>query len=235
MKGFRPDVRRMSRQSIPSDGKGLFRNGLRHLGERMKIVCAYSGGRYFNNGALAEGKVRCRDHPRPYGSGPRRRSSSDKGQKALHTGASAAVVDDLRERFVTEFIWPALQAGTLYEGAHTHSIQHWVARSSPSGCVRSPMNTVRMPLPTAVLEKGMIRFDLKWPPSVSFLLKVLAPLREWELTTRELEIEYALARNIEIPITLEKPYSIDENIWGCAIECGEMEDLWTSRQKMRGV
>jgi argininosuccinate synthase len=58
-------------------------------------------------------------------------------------------------------------------------------------------------------------------------LKVLAPLRTWELTTRELEIEYALARNIEIPITLEKPYSIDENIWGCAIECGEMEDLWT--------
>jgi argininosuccinate synthase len=47
------------------------------------------------------------------------------------------------------------------------------------------------------------------------------------MRTREAEIEYALARNVEIPVTLEKPYSIDENIWGCAIECGEMEDLWT--------
>ena len=57
-------------------------------------------------------------------------------------------------------------------------------------------------------------------------LGIIAPLREWELTTRELEVDYAVERGIPIPITKEKPYSIDQNLWGCAIECGEMEDLW---------
>ena len=58
-------------------------------------------------------------------------------------------------------------------------------------------------------------------------LGVVAPLREWELLTREDEVDYAIERGIDIPITREKPYSIDHNLWGCAIECGEMEDLWT--------
>jgi argininosuccinate synthase len=57
-------------------------------------------------------------------------------------------------------------------------------------------------------------------------LGIVAPLREWELTTRELEVDYAIERGIPIPVTREKPYSIDQNLWGCAIECGEMEDLW---------
>ena len=57
-------------------------------------------------------------------------------------------------------------------------------------------------------------------------LKIIAPLREWELTTRDAEVLYAQERNIPLPITLEKPFSIDQNLWGCAIECGEMEELW---------
>jgi argininosuccinate synthase len=57
-------------------------------------------------------------------------------------------------------------------------------------------------------------------------LGIIAPLREWELVTRELEVDYAVERGIPIPVTKEKPYSIDQNLWGCAIECGEMEDLW---------
>jgi argininosuccinate synthase len=70
-----------------------------------------------------------------------------------------------------------------------------------------------------------VRFEIAIR-SLAPQLKVLAPLREWELVTREAEVEYAQARNIPLPITLEKPFSIDQNLWGCAIECGEMEELW---------
>ena len=70
-----------------------------------------------------------------------------------------------------------------------------------------------------------VRFEVT-AQSLAPQLDVLAPLRVWDMLTREDEIDYALERGIEIPITKEKPYSIDQNIWGCAIECGEMEDLW---------
>jgi argininosuccinate synthase len=71
-----------------------------------------------------------------------------------------------------------------------------------------------------------VRFELTFR-ALAPSLKIVAPLRTWELTTRESEVEYAQARNIPLPITMEKPYSIDQNLWGCAIECGAMEDLWT--------
>ena len=71
-----------------------------------------------------------------------------------------------------------------------------------------------------------IRFEVGFR-ALAPQLQILAPLRDWELTTREAEFHYAQERGIPLPITLEKPFSIDENIWGCAIECGEMEDLWT--------
>ena len=57
-------------------------------------------------------------------------------------------------------------------------------------------------------------------------LKVLAPLREWEFTTRDEEIDYARRQNIEVPVSRESPYSIDRNLWGTSIECGELEDPW---------
>ena len=71
-----------------------------------------------------------------------------------------------------------------------------------------------------------VRFEVA-AQSLSPHLKLIAPLREWELRTREDEIDYAEARGIELEITRAKPYSVDENLWGCAIECGEMENLWS--------
>jgi argininosuccinate synthase len=70
-----------------------------------------------------------------------------------------------------------------------------------------------------------IRFEVT-SRSLAPDLGIVAPLRTWELLTREMEVDYAVERGIDIPITREKPYSIDKNLWGCAIECGEMEDLW---------
>ena len=146
--------------------------------------------------------------------------------KALSTGAKHAVVDDLTDRFVEEFIWPAVRASALYEGMyplHTAlgrpllaarlvevALEHG-ADAIAHGCTGKGNDQVRFEVTTKALAPH---------------LGIVAPLREWELTTRELEVDYAVERGIPIPITKEKPYSIDQNLWGCAIECGEMEDLW---------
>ena len=146
--------------------------------------------------------------------------------KALSTGAQHAVVDDLTDRFVEEFIWPAVRASALYEGMYPMHT-----------ALGRPLLSAR--LVEVALEHGadaiahgctgkgndQVRFELT-AKSLAPQLGIVAPLREWELTTRELEVDYAVARNIPIPVTKAKPYSIDQNLWGCAIECGEMEDLW---------
>jgi argininosuccinate synthase len=192
----------------------------------MKIVCAYSGG--LDTSVMVHWlKERYDAEIITY--------TGDLGQgddleairaKALRTGASRAVVDDLRERFVGEFLWPALKANARYEGTyplHTalgrpllaqrlcEVADEFGADAIAHGCTGKGNDQVRFEVAAQCLAPH---------------LQILAPLREWDLTTRELEIAYAVERNIEVPVTLEKPYSIDENIWGCAIECGEMEDLW---------
>jgi len=146
--------------------------------------------------------------------------------KALRTGASFAEVDDLRERFVTEFIWPSLQANALYEGRypmHTSLGRPLLAQrlcevadahgadAIAHGCTGKGNDQVRFEVAAHCLAPH---------------LKVLAPLRDWELTTRESELDYAQTHNIPVPVTKEKPYSIDQNLWGCATECGAMEDPW---------
>ncbi|MFT5683441.1 MAG: argininosuccinate synthase [Myxococcota bacterium] len=147
-------------------------------------------------------------------------------QKALTTGAVAAEVDDLRARFVEEFIWPAVKASAVYEGQyplHTalgrpllaqrliEVAEQYGADAIAHGCTGKGNDQVRFEVTARCLNSD---------------IGIVAPLREWEMLTREDEVDYAVARGISIPITREKPYSIDENLWGCAIECGEMEDLW---------
>jgi len=146
--------------------------------------------------------------------------------KALTTGAIAAEVDDLRQRFVDEFIWPAVKASAVYEGQyplHTalgrpllaqrlvEVAEKYGADAIAHGCTGKGNDQVRFEVTARCLNSD---------------IGIVAPLREWELLTREDEVDYAVERGIAIPITREKPYSIDQNLWGCAIECGEMEDLW---------
>ena len=196
-------------------------------GRYKKIVCAYSGG--------LDTSVMIPWLRENYGA-EIVTYTGDLGQgedltgiraKALRTGASAAEVDDLQERFVREFIWPAVKAGALYEGQyplHTALGRPLLARrlvevarqhgadAIAHGCTGKGNDQVRFEVTSMALAPD---------------LGVVAPLREWELLTREDEVDYAFARGIQVPITREKPYSIDQNLWGCAIECGEMENLWT--------
>jgi argininosuccinate synthase len=147
-------------------------------------------------------------------------------QKALSTGAIAAEVDDLRERFVEEFIWPAVRASAVYEGQyplHTALGRPLLAQRLVEVAEKHGADAIAH----GCTGKGndQVRFEVT-ARCLNSDLGIVAPLREWELLTREDEVDYAIERGIAIPITREKPYSIDQNLWGCAIECGEMEDLW---------
>jgi len=145
-------------------------------------------------------------------------------EKALATGASKAFVKDLREEFVREYVFPALRMGAMYEGAYPMATSLGrpllskylveVARQEGAthvahGCTGKGNDQVRFEVSIAALAPD---------------LKVLAPLREWEFTSREEEMEYAKQNGIPVGITLANPYSIDENLWGTAIECGVLED-----------
>ncbi|MEL6341987.1 MAG: argininosuccinate synthase [Myxococcota bacterium] len=147
-------------------------------------------------------------------------------QKALNTGAVSAEVEDLRARFVRDFIWPAVRASAVYEGQyplHTALGRPLLAK----GLVETARKYGADAIAHGCTGKGndQVRFEVT-ARSLDPSLGIVAPLREWELLTREMEVDYAVERGIPIPITREKPYSIDQNLWGCAIECGEMEELW---------
>ena len=146
-------------------------------------------------------------------------------EKALRTGAIKAFVRDAREEFVDYFVWPSLQAGAIYEGRYPlatalarpliamHLVQ--VAREEGAtavahGCTGKGNDQVRFDATVAALAPD---------------LKIIAPVREWAMS-REEEIEYAAEHNIPVPVTVESPYSIDENIWGRSIETGILEDPW---------
>ncbi len=145
--------------------------------------------------------------------------------RALEIGAVNALVRDVKEEFVKYFIWPALQAGALYEGEYPLATAlarpliawHLVQVAREQGC-------------TAVAHgctgKGndQVRFDV----SVNVLapdLKIIAPVREWRMT-RDEEIEYARANNIRLMSVSEKHFSVDQNLWGRSVEAGPLEDPW---------
>ena len=147
-------------------------------------------------------------------------------EKALKTGAVKAVVKDLRQEFVNDFIIPALKANLLYEGRYPmatslgrpliakgliETAQEENADAIAHGCTGKGNDQVRFEITTFALAPH---------------IKNLAPVREWELKTREEEIEYAKRHNIPVPVTKKKPYSLDRNLYGISIECGILEDPW---------
>jgi len=146
-------------------------------------------------------------------------------QKALDVGAIKAVVMDAKETFVNHFVFPALQADTIYEGQYPLA----TALSRPLMAkllVDTALEEVASAVAHGCTGKGndQVRFEV----SINALapgLKIIAPAREWGMT-REETINYAQRYDIPVPITVASPYSIDENLWGKSIECGVLEDPW---------
>ncbi len=147
-------------------------------------------------------------------------------EKALKTGASKAVVENLKAEFMAGYVVKALKAGARYEGKYllatalgrpliagrvVETARREGARYVAHGCTGKGNDQVRFEAAFAALNPA---------------LKVIAPLREWSLKTREEEIEYALKHSIPVSVTKKSPYSIDMNIWGVSIECGVLEDPW---------
>ena len=145
--------------------------------------------------------------------------------RALTAGAIESVVVDAKEEFVRDYAFEALKANALYENkyplhsalsrpliakkmvelAHKHG-----AKVVAHGCTAKGNDQVRIDVSVRCLD-----------PSI----KVLGPAREWGMTRPEI-MDYLAARGINLPLTKKNPYSIDENLWGRAIECGELEDPW---------
>ena len=149
-------------------------------------------------------------------------------EKAIATGASGFSFLDLRKEFVTNYIWPALKAGALYEDVYP------LATALGRPLLAKTLVDVALAENCTMLAHGctgkgndQVRFEVTFA-SLAPHLKVLAPLREWELTSREAEIAYAQQHNIPVSATKKSPYSIDENIWGISIECGVLEDPMVS-------
>jgi argininosuccinate synthase len=149
----------------------------------------------------------------------------DAMRRAKSIGASKAWVIDAKKEFVENYVLPALKANALYEG--NYPLGTAIARPL---MVAKLVEMAKRLDATAIAHgctgKGndQVRFEV----SIMALapnLDILAPTRDWKMS-REEEIVYANEHNIPIPVSVEKPYSIDESIWGRAIECGVLEDPW---------
>ena len=147
-------------------------------------------------------------------------------ERALKAGAVSAKVVDAKEDFIKYFIFPALRAGALYEGQYPLA----TALSRPL-IAKLLVDAAREEGATAVAHgctgKGndQVRIDVG-VMALAPDLRIIAPVREWDMLTREEEIEYAKKHGIPQPVTVASPYSTDENLWGRSIECGVLEDPW---------
>ncbi len=146
--------------------------------------------------------------------------------KALQSGAVAAQVVEIKEEFVGEFAFAALRAGALYEGRYllgTALARPAIARAQVEVALELGANA----LVHGCTGKGndQVRFELAYA-ALAPELTVIAPWREWHLHSRQEEIAYAAAHGIPVPVTREKPYSVDRNIWHCSSEGGILEDPW---------
>lgn len=148
-------------------------------------------------------------------------------EKALTVGAVSSYVIDAKEEYANTFALAALQAHTLYEGKYplvSALSRPLIAKKLVE--VAEQENAVAVAHGCTGKGNDQVRFEV----SIKALnphLEVLAPVRDWKWS-REEEIEYAKEKNIPIPINLDSPFSIDQNLWGRSNECGVLEDPWAS-------
>ncbi|GAB4281389.1 MAG: argininosuccinate synthase [Deferrisomatales bacterium] len=147
-------------------------------------------------------------------------------EKARNTGASKVYIDDLREEFVRDFVFPMFRAGAVYEGAYllgTSIARPLIAKRQVEIALAEGADAIAH----GATGKGndQVRFEL-----TAYALKpdiqVIAPWREWNLNSRELLIDYAHKHGIPVPVTKAKPYSSDRNLLHISFEGGILEDPW---------
>ena len=147
-------------------------------------------------------------------------------EKALNTGASKVYIEDLRDIFVREYVFPVIKAAAVYEGCYLMGTsiarpliakrQIEIARQEGAGAVAHGST-----------GKGndQVRFELAYL-ALQPDIQIIAPWREWAFTSRKELIEYAQKHRIPISVSLEKPYSTDRNLFHISFEGGILEDPW---------
>lgn len=151
---------------------------------------------------------------------------SDIREKAMETGADEVVVEDLKEEFVRDFVWPAMRANAVYESAYlmgTSLARPIIAR----GQVETAHRVQAQAVSHGATGKGndQVRFELTYM-ALDPSLEIIAPWRIWNFKGREDLISYAKKNNIPVPVTKEKPYSSDRNLLHISFEGGILEDPW---------
>ncbi|MBI5640149.1 MAG: argininosuccinate synthase [Nitrospirae bacterium] len=147
-------------------------------------------------------------------------------QKALRTGASKVYIEDLREEFVRDYIFPMLRANAVYEGTYllgTSIARPLIAKKQIEIAIKEGADAVAH----GATGKGndQIRFELTYY-ALKPDIKVVAPWREWSFDSRESLIDYSERHGIPVTATKAKPFSTDQNIFHISYEGGILEDPW---------
>ncbi|HSJ35616.1 MAG TPA: argininosuccinate synthase [Acidimicrobiia bacterium] len=192
----------------------------------MKVVLAYSGG--LDTSVILAWLKETYDaevvaYTADVGQGD---EVAEAKEKAMATGAVEAVAEDLTAEFVTDAVFPALRSSAIYEGYYLLGTS--LARPI---ITRGLMRTARAVGADAIAHgatgKGndQVRFELS-AYAIDPDIKVIAPWREWDLKGRADCVAYAKQRGIPVPVTPEKPYSMDANLLHISYEGGVLEDPW---------
>jgi len=192
----------------------------------MKIILAYSGGldtsvaiSWLKEKYNAEVVAFCADIGQE-------EQFEEIAQKALKTGASNVYIEDLKEEFVRDYIFPMLRANAIYETGYllgTSIARPLIAKKQIEIALKENAEAVAH----GATGKGndQVRFELTYY-ALKPDIKVIAPWRQWEFDSRSSLIEYAQKHNIPVQATKEKPYSIDRNLFHISYEGGILEDPW---------
>ena len=194
-----------------------------------KVVLAYSGGldtsviipwlkEHYNN---CEVIAVCAD----LGQGDELEPVHD---KALKTGASKCYIMDLKEEFISDYVWPTVKAGAVYEKKYllgTSFARPLIAKKLVEIAEKEGADAIAH----GATGKGndQVRFELS-VKALAPQLAIIAPWREWELRSRDQEIDYAAAHNIPIPVSHDHDYSMDRNMWHLSHEGSDLEDPWNA-------
>jgi len=145
-------------------------------------------------------------------------------KKALKSGAKKVIIKDLKDEFIKDYAFESLKANAVYENGY------YLATALSRPLIAEHMVKIAKAEKAQFLSHGctgkgndQVRFEVT-AAALGPKLKTIAPVREWDLTTRESEIKYAKKHNIPVDVSKKSPYSIDKNLWGVSVECGILED-----------
>ncbi|MFH1710617.1 MAG: argininosuccinate synthase [bacterium] len=147
-------------------------------------------------------------------------------EKGIKTGASKVYIEDLKKEFVNDYLFKMIKAGAVYEGRYllgTSIARPLIAKRQVEIAKKEGADAVAH----GATGKGndQVRFELTYK-ALAPHLKIVAPWREWDIKSRQEEMEYAKKKGIPVPVTKEKPYSSDRNLWHISFEGGILEDPW---------